>query len=209
MKKAFTLIELLVVIVIIAVLAAILFPVFARAREHARRTQCISNLKQLGTAVRQYMDDWSGRFPAARQDQYVYVMRDWPYLHDLIVSYVRNDDVWICPSDSGETFWSGPFGYGARTLPFYRFNLDRSSYVYYGYGRTDAWGELAGKPESWIRKSSIGVLMTERRPWHSVCDPADDYYKSPAPNNVLYCDGHVAQAPAPIWLQQQKDALIP
>ena len=58
MKKAFTLIELLVVIAIIAILAAILFPVFAQAREKARQTSCLSNLKQLGTASQLYVDDW-------------------------------------------------------------------------------------------------------------------------------------------------------
>jgi prepilin-type N-terminal cleavage/methylation domain-containing protein/prepilin-type processing-associated H-X9-DG protein len=62
-KKAFTLIELLVVIAIIAILAAILFPVFARARANARRTAGLSNLKQIGLAVAQYLQDNDGRFP--------------------------------------------------------------------------------------------------------------------------------------------------
>ncbi len=61
--KGFTLIELLVVIAIIAVLAAILFPVFAQAREAARKTQCASNLKQLGAAVMQYSQDYDERLP--------------------------------------------------------------------------------------------------------------------------------------------------
>lgn len=63
MKRGFTLIELLVVIAIIAILAAILFPVFAQAREKARGTQCISNLKQLGTAIVMYCGDWDENFP--------------------------------------------------------------------------------------------------------------------------------------------------
>ena len=62
-KSAFTLIELLVVIAIIAILAAILFPVFARARENARRTSCLSNIKQLGLGIMQYTQDYDERYP--------------------------------------------------------------------------------------------------------------------------------------------------
>lgn len=62
-KKGFTLIELLVVIAIIAILAAILFPVFARARENARRASCQSNLKQIGLGILQYAQDYDERYP--------------------------------------------------------------------------------------------------------------------------------------------------
>src|SRR5438093_9620550 len=64
-KLGFTLIELLVVIAIIAILAAILFPVFARARENARRSSCQSNLKQLGLGFQMYTQDYDERLPAA------------------------------------------------------------------------------------------------------------------------------------------------
>ncbi|MDH7569634.1 MAG: prepilin-type N-terminal cleavage/methylation domain-containing protein, partial [Armatimonadota bacterium] len=62
-ERGFTLIELLVVIAIIAILAAILFPVFARARENARRSNCASNLKQIGMGIRQYSQDYDERLP--------------------------------------------------------------------------------------------------------------------------------------------------
>ena len=65
-QRAFTLIELLVVIAIIAILAAILFPVFARAREAARKTACLSNMKQLGLAAQMYMQDYDGALPDSR-----------------------------------------------------------------------------------------------------------------------------------------------
>ena len=65
-RDAFTLVELLVVIAIIAILAAILFPVFARARENARRASCQSNMKQIATAMLMYVNDNKGKLPPCR-----------------------------------------------------------------------------------------------------------------------------------------------
>jgi prepilin-type N-terminal cleavage/methylation domain-containing protein/prepilin-type processing-associated H-X9-DG protein len=97
--KGFTLIELLVVIAIIAILAAILFPVFAQAREAARKASCQSNLKQLGTAVQMYIQDYDGAYPywdwGKRSTSGVSSM--W---HVAIFPYVKNVGVYACPSDS-------------------------------------------------------------------------------------------------------------
>jgi prepilin-type N-terminal cleavage/methylation domain-containing protein len=87
-NKAFTLIELLVVIAIIAILAAILFPVFARARENARRASCTSNLKQISLGILQYVEDYDGRFPPY-QDAGVM---------GLIFPYVKSAQIFRCPS---------------------------------------------------------------------------------------------------------------
>src|SRR6266700_7444721 len=90
--RGFTLIELLVVIAIIAILAAILFPVFAQAREKARQTTCVSNTRQMALAVLQYLQDYDETFPRDSNDgQKTFWM-------DYVQPYVKNTAIWICPS---------------------------------------------------------------------------------------------------------------
>jgi prepilin-type N-terminal cleavage/methylation domain-containing protein/prepilin-type processing-associated H-X9-DG protein len=102
-RSGFTLIELLVVIAIIAILAAILFPVFAQVREKARQTSCLSNLKQLGTAMQMYATDHDGLYTpvVGRQpgEQFVY---QWSWLH-RIEPYVKNLQIFIDPSSSNKS----------------------------------------------------------------------------------------------------------
>jgi prepilin-type N-terminal cleavage/methylation domain-containing protein/prepilin-type processing-associated H-X9-DG protein len=91
---AFTLIELLVVIAIIAILAAILFPVFAKAREKSRQTACLSNMKQLGLGCLQYEGDNDEAFPIGTNSQH---SAGWAY---PIYSYVKSTAVYSCPDDA-------------------------------------------------------------------------------------------------------------
>lgn len=93
MKKAFTLIELLVVIAIIAILAAILFPVFSRARENARRSSCQSNLKQMGLGFMQYTQDYDEKMP-------FYYTRANLWWMDAVQPYTKSYQVFKCPSDT-------------------------------------------------------------------------------------------------------------
>ncbi|MFP3902987.1 MAG: DUF1559 domain-containing protein, partial [Armatimonadota bacterium] len=99
--RGFTLIELLVVIAIIAILAAILFPVFARAREKARQTACLSNVKQLGLAMHMYIQDYDEKFPGrAATTHYPPWDHPWSYWYKVIEPYVKNEQLFVCPSEN-------------------------------------------------------------------------------------------------------------
>lgn len=128
--RAFTLVELLVVIAIIAILAAMLFPVFARVRENARRTSCTSNMKQIGLGIMQYQQDHDGRYPMSSGS-----LR-WP---EYIFTYVNSRQVFICPSTSpaiveekGQT-WTASTGDVTGAPKFYGYGYN---YQYLGNSRT-------------------------------------------------------------------------
>jgi len=145
-KAGFTLIELLVVIAIIAILAAILFPVFSRARENARRTSCISNVKQQSLAFIQYAQDYDERLPTvltvvrrsitpAPPDGYYYNGGDnqWVFLPQITFPYHKNTQISFCPSMVGAGGGTNPangrpykFHYGANTRIFP--TVDTSAY---------------------------------------------------------------------------------
>ncbi|MEN6549013.1 MAG: DUF1559 domain-containing protein [Armatimonadia bacterium] len=115
MRKGFTLIELLVVIAIIAILAAILFPVFAKAREKARQSSCLSNVKQLCLAIMQYTQDYDETYTPA---YCVNPSVTWPY---LLQPYIKNTQVLSCPSD--RDYWlpyAAPNNWGLSYILNYR-----------------------------------------------------------------------------------------
>jgi prepilin-type N-terminal cleavage/methylation domain-containing protein/prepilin-type processing-associated H-X9-DG protein len=129
-RAAFTLIELLVVIAIIAILAAILFPVFARARDNARRSSCMSNLKQIGLGIMMYVQDYDEKYPPRGTLSY-----DTPpdglwyqnstisppniswFWQQLIYPYTKSDQVYVCPSAPATSHpYSGNYGTNGNIL---------------------------------------------------------------------------------------------
>lgn len=118
-RKAFTLIELLVVIAIIALLASILFPAFASAREGARRASCGSNLRQIGMGLMQYTQDYDERVP---QNEFAGGTPEQKTLFDVIQPYIKSTQVFICPTSS-ENARNYEHGDTSKLRTSYAFNL--------------------------------------------------------------------------------------
>jgi prepilin-type N-terminal cleavage/methylation domain-containing protein/prepilin-type processing-associated H-X9-DG protein len=136
-RAAFTLIELLVVIAIIAILAAILFPVFAQAREKARQASCLSNMKQLGISFRMYAQDYDETLPVNRSCvggtaagyqtcAEGLVTTGWV---DMLMPYIKNTGILKCPSDGTSVINPQPLGYVLSATPAKRTNRNRTSYA--------------------------------------------------------------------------------
>ena len=125
MKRGFTLIELLVVIAIIAILAAILFPVFARAREKARQSSCSSNEKQIVLAILMYAQDYDERIvnavSSAAPDKCSDPNRSQWWWRLLVAPYIKNTQVFVCPSDADrgcQIYGLGPTVYNVSMAKF-------------------------------------------------------------------------------------------
>ena len=197
-RRAFTLIELLVVIAIIAILAAIIFPVFAQVRGNARKIACVSNLKQIGMANLMYSQDyddlpvWGGDPPdlsgAWGNNPDVALFRP---QHEVLMPYIKNREVWRCPADTGFDY-CGP--YEGTTLPSHP-----SSYAKWGSSyitRTEII--LMQRPLSTLEavtfdgqtlgSAGIGLFFDAVGYWHgskTLFGNRDSYR-----NNSLYLDGH-------------------
>jgi len=217
MKRGFTLIELLVVIAIIAILAAILFPVFARAREKARQTSCLSNQKQIALGLIMYASDYDENLPG-----YYYCAvsgQDWPLFmwFDATRPYVNNDQIYKCPS-GGASLKEGPSSnYAGETIEVSYHVNDR---VCYG-GRGDfsnAIGDITKPSETLL---TFDAIAASRWCAHAMGHGRDDSCyarpagvpKNPAGSvtedqsrhnggaNVTFCDGHGKWLTGGTWEQ--------
>lgn len=197
---AFTLIELLVVIAIIAILAAILFPVFAQAREQARKTTCLSNLKQIGLGMTMYYSDNDEQVvPWNLRDSKGNDLKDsngvglsWDR---LIQPYLKNTGTLACPSDTGSTKPNLP-GIGVVIR----------SYTYPG-GIGGGWcpwtppRALATITQpsltvELIERDNCGVVKGGEWEWCSVNDSEGEMaWRHSLHSNVLYMDGHAHTTP--------------
>jgi len=226
-RTGFTLIELLVVIAILAILAAILFPVLAAARRSAYQSQCLSNLKQLGTAVQSYAQDWDDTFPYAidfadafyvdlySQSRVVWLVPDAEdrvralikvpnrggFIDQVLNPYTKSHLLWRCPADIGMGYTNiGTLYAGHETA-------GQSAFEAFGmsYGYRSELG-LAGYTIAGLRRpSDVNVLNDAAGYWHTR------YNRQPKPSqsdaddsdrwsfNVLYADGHVKNAPRSIF----------
>ncbi len=207
-KRGFTLIELLVVIAIIALLAAILFPVFARARENARRASCQSNLKQIALGIHQYTQDYDERFPLPwytgaeiqtdpsmpsynyRCSSGTFRVINWS---DFIHPYVKSVQIYQCPSYKGK-----PAGNPTADI----------SYVYNGYvsaairtiGGNGFWPYTQPLAVSQVQYPAEGMLLMDfqspfgfylKRSEYPTRAPYGEVYIHFEGDNAAYVDGHV------------------
>lgn len=217
-SRGFTLIELLVVIAIIAILAAILFPLFVRAKEQGKRATCTSNMKQIYSALILYTDSWGGFIPhsmpinsyGARKTMNDPV--DPRQIHALLTKYTKNDKVWRCPADSvmpkmAPSGGGGPLQFDERDPRYEMCAYPKlgSSYQWrLGYEpdavNTDPRDNsikttmpLSGKLLSAVPQPSQLAAMRDAQTWHfykvSHARQKDD--DPQAGGNVMYLDGHV------------------
>ncbi len=197
-SHGFTLIELLVVIAIIAILAAILFPVFARARENARRASCQSNMKQMGLAFMQYAQDYDEKMVPA--NAYGPLLMETginsaggtsggQYLHlweQLVFPYVKSVQVYNCPSEGTIAAFTGAY----------------TGSVHYGYNIYAAGNALAS-----FERVSETMLMCDTNNYLTgpKTAPIIANQNNPLPRhletfNMVYADGHVKAQKLSAWI---------
>ena len=197
----FTLIELLVVIAIIAILAAILFPVFTSVREHAKMVSCLSNLSQLGRAMRMYVDDWNGFLPKGERGSGNYAGCFIATATGCIVQtgtlyrYVKSSALFLCPCDRNvraiqlpgtpEEQKKYPLSY-SMNIKVDRRNLDTMA----GPGLLPPKNQRLSKICLLIHEGRKKISDCEFNPWN--WDPGDDYLNEVHYDGttLLYCDLH-------------------
>lgn len=200
-KRGFTLIELLVVIAIIALLAAILFPVFARARENARKSSCANNLKQIGLGVLQYCQDYDETMPGHN-------MQNNTWWQDNVRPYIKSNQLFDCPSNTGTKYrpnTNNSGSYGANIVGW------NNGYPTPPFSVPDqnVWVNIADmvKPAQTVASmdtynnfelgsdngTPAGISMSAQGQ-RTMLNNGSIRERHLETANVLYCDGHVKSA---------------
>jgi prepilin-type N-terminal cleavage/methylation domain-containing protein/prepilin-type processing-associated H-X9-DG protein len=209
--RAFTLIEILVTIAIIAILAAILFPVFARARENARRASCLSNIKNLGLAVMMYTQDYDERLPSVYTCGSATLETGKPastssvcptsgtYIHyweHSIYPYVKNSQAYLCPSASitwdGSSTGKMAFGYNLGLSGKALASIPRPSEMML---MADSFYDGVSTSSTYSPNSYILTPYSGDRPSASLPDARHlDTF------NMVFADGHAKSQKLANWL---------
>lgn len=217
-EKGFTLIELLVVIAIIAILAAILFPVFAKAREAARATACLSNNKQIGTAMAMYLAENDEMYPVCHAEaataagdpvvelyashagignaaQLQYVLND--TIYSELMPYIKSGALWKCPSDSGVPTTPA---IGKRFTSYHYRHFIAASFAPGYAGAVHFYGRPWNSSD--FDKISQVYTFSEMAPFHDnrIVDNADwmadgKAWARDAKMNFIFADGHAKSEP--------------
>lgn len=201
-RRGFTLIELLCIIAIMAVMAALLFPVFAQVREKGRQAACLSNLRQIGLATRMYTDDYDGRYPytvdalkkaigtSFAPPELLPVLPEYP---ELLAPYLKSEAVLSCPSDTG---WETSFS--VALPPRNTFEAWGTSYKYHEevafyYPNVEA-----------MNASRVPLFSDMSGLWHGNKQnlSLDDHVFQ-----LVYLDMHVKRVPSIQLIKQAVDAV--
>lgn len=206
-RKGFTLIELLVVIAIIAILAAILFPVFAKAREKARQSSCLSNVKQIMLGVLQYAQDYDEVLPIGYSGSLGGLPQNWNDPNGRVSPYLKNSQIWVCPSMTGlnTANYYGMHSNWFNAITSLGSVPNPAGVVYMTEGGSPTVASSTGGPDSWVWNGTCHWEVNFPTQYNSTAvnaSYAGNYYRRPWPahnggGNCGFVDGHVK------WIKTQ------